>query len=303
MFIADIPMIVSKWSPIAEDAQPEIKTIPMWVTIKNVSNSMYFWKGLGYLASTVGEPKCLHPDTELCKNFEEAKVFVEADMSKELLKTYQLKLKQVEEVTVEFSYPWLPPRCHNCAKWRHLAEQCLTNSKQVTILKRQGTVSNPTSPLKGSDLTEKQSAVDSTLMNVEIIKSMKDVEEAVEEDVVPQEIIVDVTGVTKNSLTSEHGTGELAKQNDMELQTILNLEEQLKDTNNWTAVSPNKVGRQLDTTTSATISTTSRYSVLDEEGDNDELEGTIDAKTEIDNGEVQTEPGSKLVEVHEVPGI
>lgn len=32
--IADIPMVVSKWSPLIEESQPDIKTIPMWIVIK-----------------------------------------------------------------------------------------------------------------------------------------------------------------------------------------------------------------------------------------------------------------------------
>lgn len=59
--IADIPMLVSKWTPIIEDAQPEIKTMPIWVTIKNVPHTMFSRKGLGFLTSSVGEPKILHP--------------------------------------------------------------------------------------------------------------------------------------------------------------------------------------------------------------------------------------------------
>lgn len=77
---------------------------------------MYSWKGLGFLASAVDEPKCLHPETEQCINFEEAKVFAEADISKELPKAYQFKLKNDKEVEVEFSYPWLPPQCSICKK-------------------------------------------------------------------------------------------------------------------------------------------------------------------------------------------
>lgn len=58
--ICDLPMIVSKWTPIVEDAQPELKTLPMWVLLKNVPHSMFTWKGLSFIASHVGEPKRLH---------------------------------------------------------------------------------------------------------------------------------------------------------------------------------------------------------------------------------------------------
>lgn len=68
-------MMVSKWTPIVEEAQPEIKIMPLWVTIKNVPNSMFSWKGLSFLASAVGELKRLHPKMETCKIFDEAKVF------------------------------------------------------------------------------------------------------------------------------------------------------------------------------------------------------------------------------------
>lgn len=39
--ICDLPMIVSKWTPLAEEAQPEIKSMPMWVKLKNVPPSMF----------------------------------------------------------------------------------------------------------------------------------------------------------------------------------------------------------------------------------------------------------------------
>lgn len=34
--IADVLMVVSKWSPIIKKSQPDIKSIPMWITIKHV---------------------------------------------------------------------------------------------------------------------------------------------------------------------------------------------------------------------------------------------------------------------------
>lgn len=64
--IANIPMVVSKWSPVEEEEEVEITTIPMCVVIKNVPRKMFSWKGLGFIASAMGKPKRLHPDTLLC---------------------------------------------------------------------------------------------------------------------------------------------------------------------------------------------------------------------------------------------
>lgn len=88
-------MLVSKWTPILEDAQPEITKMPMWITIKRVPHSMFSWKGLGFLASKVGEPKRLHLETKTCKSFEEAKVFVEVNMIKDLPKHFKRKWRLI----------------------------------------------------------------------------------------------------------------------------------------------------------------------------------------------------------------
>lgn len=68
--IADIPMVVSRWTPIKEDAQPEFKAVSMWIKIQNIPPKMFTQKGIRFLASLVGEPKKLHYETELCNSFE-----------------------------------------------------------------------------------------------------------------------------------------------------------------------------------------------------------------------------------------
>ena len=136
--IADMPMFVSKWSPVIEEAQPEIKTMPLWVTLRNVPHNMYTWKGLSFLASSVGEPKKLHPDTELCKSFEKAKVFIEVDLSKDLPKQYRFKSDKGVDALIDYKYPWLPPRCTSCSKWGHLQEVCLVQQSKKQIPKKVG---------------------------------------------------------------------------------------------------------------------------------------------------------------------
>ena len=50
----------------------------------NVHMSMYSWEGLSFITSAAGVPDHLHPETIACTNFDIAKVFVQADLSKEL---------------------------------------------------------------------------------------------------------------------------------------------------------------------------------------------------------------------------
>lgn len=99
---------------------------------------MFTWDGLGFLASPVGDSKRLHPDKEICKSFKEEKVFVEADLSKELPKSYRFRSEKGIDAVVEYVYPWLPPRCVICSKWGHLKNDCIATKRgeHVTILKR-----------------------------------------------------------------------------------------------------------------------------------------------------------------------
>lgn len=130
--ICDIPMRLSKWSPNAdEEEESEIKAMPMWVTLKNVPHKLFSWKGLGFIASATGKPVRLHPETELCSNFEEARVFVEVNLTKEIPKKQRFKsAKMGIDAEVEFIFPWLPPRCTLCSKWGHLGEECKGKDKE-----------------------------------------------------------------------------------------------------------------------------------------------------------------------------
>ena len=125
--IAGVPMVVSKWAPNDEDTKA--KLLPLWVHLTNVPMSMYSWDGLSFITSDAGVPDRLHPETIACSNFKVAKVFVKADMTKELPTemTYNI---QGEETTVSFYYPWLPPKCTSCGKWGHYKQSCSQKSEE-----------------------------------------------------------------------------------------------------------------------------------------------------------------------------
>lgn len=70
----------------------------------------------------------LHPETASCSSFEIAKVFVNADLSKELPKTVKFT-SQGKDSVVQFAFPWLPQRCNTCEKWGHLEKVCVIKKK------------------------------------------------------------------------------------------------------------------------------------------------------------------------------
>lgn len=90
--LAGIPVVMSKWSPFVEEDQPEEKSMPLWVHLKNVPINMVSWKGLSLIASPVGVPARFHPETAQCINLKLPKIFVNADLTKELPRAMNFKL-------------------------------------------------------------------------------------------------------------------------------------------------------------------------------------------------------------------
>lgn len=126
--IVGVPMVVTKWTPRAEEEEQEEDAIPMWIHVTKVPLHMFSWEGLSLIASPVGFPVKLHPETLSCKSFEVAKVFVKVDVSKALPKEMNFS-KEGKEFTVEFHYPWIPSRCKYCNKWGHGEKVCAAKRK------------------------------------------------------------------------------------------------------------------------------------------------------------------------------
>ncbi|KAF8100608.1 hypothetical protein N665_0220s0012 [Sinapis alba] len=94
--IAGLPMFVAPWSPefTPEEATMQSAVVP--VELRNVPYMLFNKESLSRLATAVGKPVSLAPETERKENFQEIAV----------------------------SYHWLPLKCEVCAKYGHLREKC-----------------------------------------------------------------------------------------------------------------------------------------------------------------------------------
>ncbi|XP_019087344.1 PREDICTED: uncharacterized protein LOC109127245 [Camelina sativa] len=190
--IGGLPMILSKWTPFAEEEQPTLKSVPLWVVLKNIPHTMFTNKGLQFLSSAVGTPIRLHPKTEACSSFDEAQILVEADLTKTLPVEYHLAGEEEGEldIVVKYSYPWLPPQCSQCRKWGHLQAACLktalpTESEVVpTILAVKETEIVGTADAPAQEIINQSTEVVLGTVDAHVTKTM-DIEEA-QEWITPQ---------------------------------------------------------------------------------------------------------------------
>lgn len=127
--IGNILLVVTKWIPEELTEKLEVKSITMWVYLKNVPMNMFSWEGPSFITSAAEYPVRLHPETANCSNFKLAKIFVNVDLSKELPKKINFT-KNGKSSLVEFIYPRLPVRCNTCGKWGHIEKVCEMNKKR-----------------------------------------------------------------------------------------------------------------------------------------------------------------------------
>ncbi|XP_048600008.1 uncharacterized protein LOC125575500 [Brassica napus] len=266
--LAGIPVVMTKWSPVAEKEKAPAQSIPMWVHLKIVPLSMFSWQGLSFVASPVGSPVRLHPETAQCLNLDVAKIFVKADLTKELPAKMNFNI-QGQDILVEYSYPRLPSKCLKCGKWGH--KTCpITREEQI-------------------DLPEVQ------------IGNLDEKNKIMEKEIVVEQIEVSSEQTTEVLVVSEESLRETGKAIEMPEAAEVAQENSIQEKEHeWLDVSPGKSCRSPTTTNRVgesvqdSILTNSRFSVLsseEEEEREEEEEGEITEP--VKDFELQTDDSLK----------
>lgn len=107
-------------------AKPQLTSAPIWLELREVPFQFFNEEGLEHIASLVGHPKCLHPDTASKANLEVAKVFTFIDPRKGLPEAVNVMFDSGEIKRVRVSSPWMPPICSHCKEIGHNLKRCKT---------------------------------------------------------------------------------------------------------------------------------------------------------------------------------
>ncbi|CAA7043759.1 unnamed protein product [Microthlaspi erraticum] len=129
--VDDCLMFVAAWTPEASLAIPEIKTIPVWVTLKKIPSRVYSIPGISHIASGLGAPMATHKP-RLDPNFTgEAKILVEVELSKAFLPKIAANDENGFISMVDVEYAWLPSKCTRCDELGHKVKRCLKAVSKV----------------------------------------------------------------------------------------------------------------------------------------------------------------------------
>ncbi|KAF8052226.1 hypothetical protein N665_1585s0002 [Sinapis alba] len=158
--IDDCLLFVLPW--ISEDSFkiPEISTLPVWITLKNILDCCYCRLGISHVASGLGEPILTHKPRLDPTNMGEAKMLVEMELDRDFPKLIALDDKQGSIFLVKVDYTWIPSTCERCGSLGHKAKMCLMSSK----------------PLENSILSEKSvdMSADIPVVDIDLILQPKE---------------------------------------------------------------------------------------------------------------------------------
>ncbi|KAG2282526.1 hypothetical protein Bca4012_051069 [Brassica carinata] len=102
-----ILVVMTNSSSVAEKEKPPAKSIPM-----------FSWQGISFVASPVGSPVRLHLETTQCLNLGVAKIFVKADLTKDLPKKMNFNIQGQDILGLK------------CGKWGHTPKMCSANKDE-----------------------------------------------------------------------------------------------------------------------------------------------------------------------------
>ncbi|KAG5411319.1 hypothetical protein IGI04_007638 [Brassica rapa subsp. trilocularis] len=127
--IDDCLLFVLPWTPEGSFQIPKVSTLPVWVTLKYISDCCYSRLGISHVASGLGELFLTHKPRLDPTNMGEAKVLVEMELDRVFPKLIALDDKQGSIYLVKVEYTWIPSTCERCGSLGHKAKRCLMSSK------------------------------------------------------------------------------------------------------------------------------------------------------------------------------
>lgn len=123
--VDDCLMFVSAWNPMGTIAIPEISTIPVWLTLKNIPNQLYSIKGISWIGSGLGAPMLTSKPWLDPTQIGEAKILVEVKLNKPFPPKVAIEDESGSITMVDVLYSWLPSKCSNCGLLGHKTSRCL----------------------------------------------------------------------------------------------------------------------------------------------------------------------------------
>ncbi|XP_026458992.1 uncharacterized protein LOC113359600 [Papaver somniferum] len=127
LFISGQPFVVRPWSLLIVQELAELKTIPIWINMRNVPLHLWNAKGLGKLASFIDAPLLLDKKISTRSRTPYARVCVEVTVDSDLPSHIDALVGKTK-IQIHVEYNWKPQKCAHCAVFGHSQDKCVAAS-------------------------------------------------------------------------------------------------------------------------------------------------------------------------------
>lgn len=118
------PLILKDLPPLFEFGACTHSEIPVWITLPGLPIDLWNAKALGRICSMVGDPICTDAMTSKKERLSYARVLVNVDLEKDLVKEIRINLPNGKVRSQYVSYESLPKFCSFCKMMGHATEFC-----------------------------------------------------------------------------------------------------------------------------------------------------------------------------------
>ncbi|GAV92471.1 DUF4283 domain-containing protein/zf-CCHC_4 domain-containing protein, partial [Cephalotus follicularis] len=117
-------LAIRPWSKGMSLALSECRSMPVWVKLTGVP--VHFWNklGLSYIASVLGKPLHMDPNTTNRHALMFARVCIEMNATSPFPESVTLELEDGSTTSIGVEYPWRPAACTLCKVFDHSNRNC-----------------------------------------------------------------------------------------------------------------------------------------------------------------------------------
>ncbi|XP_058761495.1 uncharacterized protein LOC131634890 [Vicia villosa] len=145
--LRNIPLMLKEWKPDFNLKRDMLRTIPLWVKLPRLPLHLWGARSLSKIGSALGVPLVTDECTASKLRVSYARILVEVDITKELIKEITIKDCEGRKLQQPVEYEWKPLYCDRC---KSIGHKCRDYVKKQWLPKGKPSGTTSSDPIQGT---------------------------------------------------------------------------------------------------------------------------------------------------------
>ncbi|PIA55374.1 hypothetical protein AQUCO_00800259v1 [Aquilegia coerulea] len=124
IFVVGRIMVIREWSEDVYEFKEHITSVPIWVRCYDVPMQLWSPKGLSFIGSKIGKPRCCDEITVKRERLDYARLCIEVPADTTYPTTLRFDMGNGKIAVVGVEYSWKPQVCTHCKVFGHMTRNC-----------------------------------------------------------------------------------------------------------------------------------------------------------------------------------